>query len=116
MTAKNTFVAGTDILASKMNENFATLPWAMQVATVNITGNGTLNLTASRFHSTVAPSIQVTALSGATTRTSATYNTPTYSAGVWSIPIYVWAGGVASTTSTTVHVLAIQQTSTTAVG
>jgi hypothetical protein len=116
MTVKNTFTAGTDIVAATMNENFATLPWAMQIATANITGNGTLNLTANRFHSTLAPAIFLTCLSGNTTRTSATFSTPTYSAGVWSIPIYVWAGGAASTTATTVQVFAVQQTSTTAVG
>ena len=116
MTVKNTFVAGTAIVASKVNENFLTLPYAMQVATGTITGNGTINLTANRFHATAAPVIFLTVVSTTTTRTSATYGTPTYSAGVWSIPVYVWSGAVASATSAIVKVFAVQQTSTTGEG
>jgi hypothetical protein len=116
MAVKNTFTAGTPIVASTMNANLATLPWAMQVTTGSITGTGTINLTANRFHSSAAPVIFLTVVSTTGTRTSATYGTPTYSAGVWSIPVYVWSGAVASGTAAIVKVLAVQQTSTTGEG
>lgn len=116
MTVKNTFVAGTDILASKMNENFATLPWAMQVATGSITGTGSIALTAGRFHATTAPLILCSVASTASTATSVTWGSPTYSGTTWTVPVYVWSGTSASTVGRTVVVTAIQQTSTTSIG
>jgi len=116
MTVKNVFTAGTNIVAADMNTNLATLPWAMQIGTGSITGTGTFNLTANRFHSTAAPVIFLTVVSTTSTRTSATYGTPTYSAGVWSIPVYVWSGAVASGTAAIVKVFAVQQSATTGEG
>lgn len=115
MTAKNTFTAGTPIVASTMNANFATLPWAMQVASGSITGTGSIALSAGRFHSTTPPAIMATVVA-TTQATSVTYGTPTYSGTTWTVPVYVWNGAVASTASRTVVITAIQQTSTTSVG
>lgn len=116
MTAKNTFTAGTPIVASTMNANFATLPWAMQVATGSITGTGSIALSAGRFHSTTPPAIVATVASTANTATSVTYGTPTYSGTTWTVPVYVWSGTTASAVSRTVVITAIQQTSTTSIG
>ena len=116
MAVKNTFVAGTDIIASTMNANFATLPWAMEVAQGTITGTGSVALTASRFHSTTAPACVATVASTANTATSVTLGTPTYSGTTWTVPVYVWAGTVASAVARTVTITAIQQTASTSVG
>ena len=116
MTAKNVFTAGTDIIAADMNANFATLPWAMEVVTQSITGTGTINLTASRFHATTNPICFLTVVSGTSTRTSATVGTITYSGGIYSVPVYVWTGATAATAAATVQVLAIQQKSNASVG
>lgn len=109
MTAKNVFVAGTDIVASTMNENFATLPYVMEVKSQNITGTGTINLTTNRFG--IVPRIVATVTSTANTLTSVTIGTPTLSAGVVSVPIYCWSGTTAATVARLVTVVAIQQTS-----
>jgi hypothetical protein len=116
MAVKNTFTAGTPIVASTMNANLATLPWAMQVASGTITGTGSIALSAGRFHSTTAPAIMATVASTAGTATSVTYGAPTYSGTTWTVPIYVWAGAVASAVGRTVVITAIQQTATTSVG
>lgn len=116
MAAKNTFVAGTDILAAPVNANFATLPWAMQVASGTITGTGSIALSAGRFHATTAPAIMATVIANTNNATSVTTGTPTYSGTVWTVPVFVWAGSAASTAARTVVITAIQQTSTTSVG
>jgi hypothetical protein len=116
MAVKNTFVAGTDILASTMNANFATLPWAMEVAEGSIIlGTGTIVLTNGRFHSTTAPAVMATVLSP-TVATSVTIGTPTYSAGIWTVPVYVWAGSALTTATRVVRILAIQQSASTSLG
>lgn len=109
MTAKNVFVAGTDILASTMNENFDTLPYAMEIKTQNITGTGTINLTLNRF--AVAPRVFAGVVSTANTLTSVTLGAPTVSAGVYSVPIYCWTGTTASTVARAVTIFAVQQKS-----
>jgi hypothetical protein len=116
MTAKNVFVAGTDILASTMNANFDTLPWAMQVASGSITGTGSIVLTAGRFHSTTAPAVMATVIANTNNATSVTTGTPTYSGTTWTVPVYVWSGSTASTAARTVVITAIQQKSNASVG
>lgn len=107
MTAKNVFVAGTDVLASTMNENFATLPYAMEVKTAAITGTGTINLTANRFSQ--VPRVFASAQSTASSLTSVTLGVPTLSAGVYSVPVYCWAGTAASTVARNITIWAVQQ-------
>jgi F420-0:gamma-glutamyl ligase-like protein len=116
MTAKNVFVAGTDILASTMNANFDTLPWAMQVANGNITGTGTIALTAGRFHSTTPPLATATVVSTANTATSVTLGIATYSGTTWTFPVYVWSGTTASAVARSVTIVAIQQKSNASLG
>lgn len=116
MAAKNTFVAGTDILAAPVNANFAYLPWATQTASGSITGTGSIALSAGRFHATTPPAIMATVASSSNGATSVTYGTPTYSGTVWTVPVYVWVGSTASTATRTVFITAIQQTSTTSIG
>lgn len=113
MTAKNTFTAGTDILASTMNENFATVPWAMEVSTSTVTGTGSVNLTANRFNATFAPRVIATVISTAGTASSVTVGTPTYNSGtgVYNVPLYVWSGSTASTVARVVQVAAFQMLS-----
>jgi len=89
-------------------------PFAMAVASASITGNGTINLPANRF--SVTPSILATIISGTSTRTSVTVGTITLSAGVYSIPVYVWTGATAATAAATVHIQGIQMTSASATG
>ena len=116
MAVKNTFVSGTDILVAPMNENFATLPYAMQVASGSITGTGTIALTAGRFHATTAPAIVGGVLSSTNAVTSVTFGTPTYAGTTWTVPVYCWTGTVAATAARTIQITAIQQTSTTSIG
>lgn len=111
MTAKNVFTAGTDILASTMNENFSTVPYAMESGTVTITGSGAVTFTAGRF--SVAPYVIVTVVSSTGTASSATLNaTPTTS----GVTINVWNGTVASTVARAVYWTAIQMKSGSANG
>jgi hypothetical protein len=116
MAVKNTFVSGTDILVAPMNENFATLPWAMQVANGTITGTGTIALTAGGFHATTPPLATATVVSTANTATSVTLGIATYSGTTWTFPVYVWSGTTASAVARSVTITAFQQTSTTSLG
>ena len=109
MTAKNVFVAGTDIVASQVNENFATLPYAMEIKTQNITGTGSIALSVNRF--TQTPRVLAGVVSTANTLTSVTLGVPTLSGGIYTVPIYCWTGTSASTVARAVTIYAVQQTS-----
>lgn len=111
MTAKNTFTAGTDILASTMNENFANLPYSMEQGSVVITGSGSVTFTASRF--TTAPYVVCTVVSSTGTASSATLNAAPTTSG---FTVNVWNGTVASTVARTVYWVAIQMKSGSANG
>lgn len=111
MTSKNVFTAGTDILASTMNENFANLPYSMEQGSVAITGTGAVTFTASRF--TTAPFVLVTVVSSTGTASSATVNALPTTSG---FTINVWNGTVASTVARTVFWTAIQMKSGSANG
>jgi hypothetical protein len=89
-------------------------PFAMAMATATITGSGTINLPANRF--TQTPLILATGVSSTTTRTSVTTGTITLAAGVYSVPVYVWSGAVASTVACVVHLQGIQMTSAASAG
>lgn len=102
MTAKNVFVAGTDILASTMNENFSTVPYAQESGSVVITGSGSVTLTAGRFP--VAPFVFLTVVSSTGTASSATLNAAPTTSG---FTINVWNGATASTVARTVYWTAI---------
>jgi hypothetical protein len=90
------------------------VPFAMAVASASITGNGTINFPANRF--SVTPTVLATVISGTSTRTSVTVGTITLSAGVYSIPVFVWTGASAATVAATVHIQGIQMTSASATG
>lgn len=89
-------------------------PFAMAMATATITGNGTINFPANRFSQ--SPLVIATGVSSTTTRTSVTTGTITLSAGVYSVPVYVWTGAVASSTACVVHLQGIQMTSAASAG
>jgi len=90
------------------------VPFAMAVATGSITGNGTINFPANRFSAT--PLVIATGSSSTTTRTSVTTGTITLASGIYSVPVYVWSGAVASTTACTVTIQGIQMTSAASAG
>jgi hypothetical protein len=105
MTAKNVFVAGTDILASTMNENFATVPYVMESGSISVTGTQAITFTAGRF--SVAPNVFLTVNSNAGTASSATITGLTSSGAT----IAVWTGSTAATVARTVYWTAIQMKS-----
>jgi hypothetical protein len=87
------------------------VPFAMAIGTVSVTGNATVTLPASRF--TQAPLISVSVLSASgASGTSATFGTPTTS----SFTVYVWTGSTASASARTVHWQATQMTSAASAG
>jgi hypothetical protein len=110
MTVKNTFVAGTTIVASKMNENFLTLPYAMQGGSVTMTTSQNITFAASRF--SVAPLVVATVNSNTGTASSVTVTSVTSSGAT----LLTWTGGTASTVSRTVYWTAMQMTLTNLAG
>lgn len=110
MTVKNTFVAGTTIVASKMNENFLTLPFAVQGGSVTMTTTQNITFAVGRF--SVAPLVLATVNSNTGTASSVTVTSVTTSGAT----LLTWTGGTASTVSRTVYWTAIQMTPTTLAG
>ena len=118
MTAKNVFTAGTDIVASTMNENFATLPWTMQAGTASATmtsgspwstGTVAVTLAASRF--TQAPLVTATVNASSTAVLNAQVQSITTSGFTIRVQIYA-----SSTASLPVSWIAVQQQSGSASG
>lgn len=110
MTVKHTFTAGTTIVASQVNENFLTLPYAIQGGSTSVTGNQNVTFATSRFN--VTPIVTATVVSAATTATSVTVT----GVSATGMTLYVWTGATAATVARTVYWTALQMTSNNGVG
>jgi hypothetical protein len=86
-------------------------PFSMETRNTDAgTGTVTVTFTSGRF--TQAPVVSATVVSSTTGATSCTMSTPTKD----GVTVYVWAGASAAAVSRTVHVQAVQMTSTSGMG